>query len=116
MKGISAAAFSLLIMSIAPSPLCAKGDIVKVTIKGAGLTTPIEIHPNIGEFSVWVGPGVGGYSVEQTGYNAFIIEWSKGVITQPLAGLQHYEVSFYSGCRQGGNCRPSEPSLVYVVS
>ncbi|MBI3695089.1 MAG: hypothetical protein HY238_09675 [Acidobacteria bacterium] len=117
MKRTSAAVFSLLILSIVPSSLSAKGDIVKITIKGEGLTAPIEIYPNIGEFSVWVGPGVRVNGVEQTGgFNAFIIDWSKGVAAQLPTGLQHYEVSFYSGCRKGGNCRTSEPSIVYVVS
>ena len=116
MKATSAAAVILSAVFLAPSSLSAKGDIVKVTIQGADLTTPIEIYPNIGEFSVWVGPGTSGNGVEQTSrYNAFIVDWSKGVVAQPPAGLQHYEVSFYSGCRKFGNCRPSEPSIVYVV-
>jgi hypothetical protein len=118
MKATSAAAFSFLILSIVPSTLSAKGDIVKLTITGAGLPTPIEIYPNIGEFNVWVGPGTSTNGVERTdGFNAFIVDWSKGIVRQLPTGLQHHEVSFYTGCRKGeGPCRTAEPILAYVVT
>ncbi|HYM11855.1 MAG TPA: hypothetical protein VEU62_14055 [Bryobacterales bacterium] len=104
-------------MSLAPASLLAKGDIVKVTIKGTGLATPIEIYPNVGEFSVWVGPGTSTSGPQETGrFNPFIIDWPKGVVAQPPPGLQHCEVSFYAGCRRRENCRVSDPVLVYVVS
>jgi hypothetical protein len=45
-------------ISIVPAPLSAKGNTVKITIKGAGITTPLEItDPKIREFHVWAGPG-----------------------------------------------------------
>jgi hypothetical protein len=98
-------------ISIVPAPLSAKGNTVKITIKGAGITTPLEItDPKIREFHVWAGPG----AAETEG---FIIEWSKGVVAQPPTGLQHCEVSFYSGCQSNeSDCRAPEPHLVYVVS
>lgn len=116
MKGTSAAVFSLLMMSIVPTSLSAKGQTVKITIKGADLTTPLEItSPKVGEFGVWEGPGVHVNGVEQT--DGFIINWPKGIVAQIPSGLEHYEVSFYSGCQTGDfGCRTSEPSLVYVVS
>lgn len=112
----STVAFILLVMSIAPASLSAKGDIVKIKITGVGLTTPIEItDPKIKAFNIWAGPGVSPNGVEQT--EGFIIEWSKGVVAQLRTMLQRYEVSFYEGCEIGDpNCQNIEPSLVYVVS
>lgn len=111
MNAISAASLSLLMISIVPAPLSAKGNTVKITIKGAGLTTPLEItDPKIREFHVWAGPGAG----ETEG---FIIDWSKGVVAQPPTGLQHYEVSFYAGCQTSDwYCRTPVSYLAYVVS
>jgi hypothetical protein len=116
MKGTSATAFSLLMMSVMPASLSAKGSTVKITIKGADLTTPLEItDPKVGEFGVWPGPGVRVNGAEQT--EGFIIDWPRGIVGQLSNGLQHYEVSFYAGCPKGDfSCRTSEPSLVYVVS
>ncbi len=95
MKGTSAAAFGLLMMSVVPASLFAKGHTDKITIRGAGLTTPLEItDPEIGQFHVWAGPGVRAKGVEQT--EGFIINCSKGIIAERRTGLQHYEVSFYS--------------------
>ena len=109
MKVASAAAFSLLMMSVVPASLSAKGRTVKITIKGTDLTTPLEITDLKGEeFGVWTGPGVRVNGVEQT--EGFIIDWPKGIVGQIPNRLQHYEVSFYAGCRT------TEPSLVYVVS
>jgi len=63
---------------------------------------------------VWAGPGICVNGVEQT--EGFIIDWSKGVVGQLPAGLQQYEVSFYTGCRMNEyGCRSSNPSLVYVA-
>ncbi len=52
--------------------------------------------------------------IEQT--EGFIIQWSKGIVTERPKGLQRYEVSFYTGCDIGEwGCRSSKPSLSYVV-
>jgi len=114
MKGAFASVLTLLMLSI-PTPLSAKGATVKITIKGGDLATPIEItEPKIRDFEIWAGPGVYVNGIEQT--EGFIIQWSKGVVAELPNGLQHYEVSFYSGCDIGEwGCRTSEPSLSYVV-
>jgi hypothetical protein len=116
MKGSIALAFILSVVSLTVPSLCAKGDTVKIRIKGAGLSIPIDItDPKIKAFNVWAGPGVTVNGVEQT--EGFIVEWSKGVVAQLPTGLQHHEVSFYDGCETGDpNCRTGEPSLTYVVS
>ena len=115
MKGTSIVAFGLLIMSVMPASLFAKGHTVKITIEGVGLSTPLEMtDPEIGQFEVFAGPGTWGNGVE--GREGFIINWSNGIVRQLPAGLQQYEVSFYTGCRMNEyGCRSSNPSLVYVA-
>jgi len=114
MKGAFASVLTLLMMSM-PTPLCAKGATVKITIKGADLATPIEITDRkVRDFSVWAGPGVYVNGIEQT--EGFIIQWSKGIVAERPNGLQRYEVSFYTGCDIGEwGCRSSVPSLSYIV-
>jgi hypothetical protein len=114
---ISAAAISLLILSIAAAPLsAAHHPIVKIKLEGAGLTAPIEItEPGVEYFNVWAGPGVHVNGMEQT--EGFIIDWPKGIVEQPPTGHERYLVSFYSGCRAGNwECRtPGASALVYVA-
>ncbi len=106
-KRTSAVVLSILTMLIIPPPLSAKGDTAKITIKGAGLTTPIEItDAKIRDFRVWAGPGVRVNGIEQT--EGFVIDWSQGPVAERPSGLQHYEVSFYTKFPKEG--------LVYVVS
>jgi hypothetical protein len=106
-KRTSAAMLGLLAMSILPTSLSAKGDIVKITIKAPGRAAPIEItDSNIRAFHVWAGPGVRVNDFVQT--EGFIIDWAQGSVPQPAVELPKYEVSFYSSGRVNG--------LVYVVS
>ena len=114
MKRSFAGALTLLMMSV-PAPLYAKGATVKITIKGAGLATPIEITDRtVRGFSVYAGPGVFVNGIEET--EGFIIQWSKGIVAERPNGLQRYEVLFYEGCDIGEwGCRSGDPSLSYVV-
>jgi hypothetical protein len=116
----SVVAFGLLIISVVPASLFAKGRTLKITIKGAGLTAPLEITgPEIEQFAVWAGPGTwhGDAGMELVeGREGFIVDWSKGVVGERPTGLQHYEVSFYTGCTMDEfGCRSSAPSLSYLV-
>jgi hypothetical protein len=98
---------TLLATLVVPTPLAAKGPTLKISIKGDGLTTPIDLtDPSIRAFNVWEGPGTSVNGVEQT--EGFIIDWSKGIVAERPNELQHYEVSFYAN-HQGER-------LVYVVS
>jgi hypothetical protein len=103
----------LLVMLIAPAILTAKGDLVKITISGVGLATPIETtSPEIGLFNIFAGPGVRVNKVEQT--EGFIIDWSKGKAAQRQG--EHYEVTFWEGCRTISEyCHTTEQSIVYKV-
>jgi hypothetical protein len=107
---ITLALLTLLAMLSLPALSFAKEDIVRITIKGADLKTPIEItDPKVlVDFHPWTGPGT---SSSIPGFNpntpGFIIDWSQGPIAEPPKGLQHYEVSFYAKL-------PNE-RLIYVV-
>lgn len=100
----SAAALSLLILSLAPITF-AKGRTVKIAIKSEGITRDISAA-EVAQFGVWEGPGVTINRVEQT--EGFIIDWSKGIINAIPAGLQKYEVSFYA--------EGEPPALSYIVT
>jgi hypothetical protein len=109
---------SVLVSFALSIPLWAKGEMVLIEIKGGALAAPIKItDPKIEEFNVWAGPGVTNFDWA-TG-KGFIIDWTSRAIAQPAAGLQHFELSFYKGCRTPANdpnCLAEKPSLVYVVS
>ena len=94
----SLAILALLFSLTVSVPLWAKGDTVLIEVKGETLSTPIKItDPKIEGFTPWAGPGVNGARVPDA--EGFIVDWHSGVVTQHAAGLQHYEVSFYAGCR-----------------
>ena len=111
-------AYGFALVILISTPVFAKGYTVKITIEGAGLTTPLDITtPEVGEFAIWAGPGVfhGKYKDEET--EGFIIDWPKGIVAELPAGLQEYKVSFYTGCYESELfCRDSTPRLSYVVS
>ena len=110
----SAAVFGAVALFMVSAPLSAKGDMVLIEVKGGTLTTPVKITDSkIQEFTVWAGPGVNGAGLANA--DGFIIDWQRGVLAEPPAGLQDYEVSFYAGCRTDPGCMAEPPSLVYVV-
>jgi len=110
MKRVIASVLAFLVLVSIPTPLFAKGEIVKVTIKGADLKNLMEITDlkvlGDANVDVWAGPGVRVNGKEQT--EGFIIDWPQGVVAELPRGLQHYEVSFYA--------KSEEVRLVYVVS
>src|SRR5260370_19310186 len=92
MNALRAALFAL---SIIPVSLSAKGDMVRIEIKGANLAMPIEItDPRVKEFTPWAGPGVTINGIKQS--EGFIIDWPHDAIADRPKVLQHYEVSFYA--------------------
>ena len=103
---------------VASSLLWAKGDMVLIEIKGPDLRAAIKItDPKIEEFNIWAGPGTSS-SIRGEGTEGFIIDWKAGALAQPPAGLQHYRLDFYAGCRQrpdDPDCAAERPRLVYVV-
>jgi hypothetical protein len=113
--------FLTVLLSLAVSaPLSAKGEMVLIEVTGANLPTPIRItDPKIEAFSLWAGPGVNGARVPNA--EGFIVDWRAGVLSPRAAqltrGVQHYEISFYEGCRTSNDwCTQKQPRMVYVVS
>jgi hypothetical protein len=101
------------LLLVIPARLFAKGELVKITIKGAGLSTPIDItdFTPFRNLTVWAGPGTvsAGPGVDVNGKQqteGFIVDWPQAIAQLP-SGLQHYEVFFYA--------KLNEVSLVYVV-
>jgi len=83
-------ALAALLLFIQPSGLFAKGDTVRITIKGESLLRPIEIADDavIRQFNVWAGAGANAQSNE-----GFIVDWSRAVGELPK-GLRLYAVAF----------------------
>jgi hypothetical protein len=108
MKRLLLVSVTFLLLVI-PAQMFAKGQTVKITIKGADLKTPVEItDPQVlTNFQVWSGPGTSssspGFDPNASG---FIVDWSQAA-AEPPKGLQRYEVSFYAKM-------PNE-RLIYVV-
>lgn len=87
-----------LVVGGASTPLFAKGPIVRISIRGADLTAPIEITDfsslKAVDLNVWVGPGVTLNGEAQT--EGFIADWRQGAVKDRPAGLQRCEVRFYA--------------------
>src|SRR5713101_4826805 len=93
MKAINAL---ILVVSaiLIPAPVCAKGIITRITIKGANLAAPVEItDATIKDFTPWAGPGVTINGIKQA--EGFIIDWKQGPLSGRPRELQRFEVSFY---------------------
>jgi hypothetical protein len=76
--------------------LFAKGEMVRIVIRGEGLPKPIEIKDAtvMNRFQIYSGPGTSRDGVRETGTApTFIIDWPRGAVDEPK-GLRVYEVSF----------------------
>ncbi len=95
MRGTFAGLLAILALMILPMQLSAQRETVQITIKGEDLAVPIELTDPavIAGFRVWTGPGTS--TNEPQG---LIVDWSRGV-AEPRQGLQVYEVSFLTTCR-----------------
>lgn len=86
-----------------PVVLLAKGPTLKITIEGAGLSSPIEITDEsvLEQFQVWA--GAGNYSMDvKTGVitplaEGFIVDWKKGPVgeKQAILALPQFKISFH---------------------
>jgi hypothetical protein len=99
-KQVIAVLFSLVWV---PVILLAKGPTLKITIEGAGLSSPIEITDEsvLEKFQVWA--GAGNYVMDPHTRKVtpvtegFIVDWKKGPVgdKQPMMALPQYKVSFH---------------------
>jgi hypothetical protein len=126
----SAVALSLFAFLGVSSTLWAKAPTILIEVKGAGLTSPIEItSPEaLKKYTFFDGPGVGGGfgPTAMSGAIGSIIDWKSGFVAQPPAGRMHYEISVYwpphvrpdtLRFRDGQQlqCLTEKPCLVYVA-
>ena len=94
LKQIAVSSFAIALAGL----LCAKTQVMAVTISGGELPKPIEItEPNvIRSFDIWSGPG--NFKIEN-GVRIPIVQdgsilWSQGIVSEPPKGLSDYEISF----------------------
>jgi len=109
--------------------LWAKAPTILVEVKGAGLTSPIEItSPEaLRKYTFSPGPGPYGGSYDP----GSIIDWKSGFVfapdswgmarfpdgrcLQPPSRREHYAVFFYWPSRSRPQCFTEKPCLVYVL-
>ena len=114
MQRIVASLIFLLIVLGANTLVSAKGITTRVRIAGATLAEPVDLtEPGVlASANVWSGPGTFVNDVEAT--DGFIIDWASGVVTEPPATGQSFDVSFYVTDLNGAASRQPE-HLAYVV-
>src|SRR5262245_25733835 len=97
----------LAVVVLLSLPLAAKGPTLKITIKGSDLPKSIDITDPavLQQFNIWTGPGTSSNEAK-----SFIVDWSRGVVTDRLTGLRPYQILFYADHVSGTN----QPA--YVVS
>jgi hypothetical protein len=90
------------IAGLAASAACwAKGDIKKITIERVGIDAVVEItEPEVLDlFTIWSGPGVGGWDMAKTVPKpddaAFIVDWTKGIVSDAPSPALTYKVTLY---------------------
>ena len=103
MRGIWAALSAIAVMLVVAPCLSAKGNTIRIVIRGGDLAAPVQIADVsvAGRFHVWSGPGTS--SNEPQG---LIVDWSRGTAVPPR-NLPRYEISFVTTRRDPGT---------YVVS
>jgi hypothetical protein len=95
MRAIAAIATLLVV----PIHLGAKGETVRIVIRGGGLTSPIELKEEAitARFRVGTGPGTsrGSFDTRRVEEHepGLIVDWRRGVATPPKE-FHAYEVSF----------------------
>ncbi|MBV8841811.1 MAG: hypothetical protein JO307_03270 [Bryobacterales bacterium] len=117
MNRVRGATIRLLTLVAVTTPSWAKGDMVLIEIMGGHLPSTIMItDPKINDFNIWAGPGVNGVALNQA--EGFIINWTAGVASPSGRDAEHYQVSFYVGCRtipDDPKCLAEKAHLAYVV-
>ena len=83
-----------------------KGSITKIIVESPSLPTRIEIvDPEVlGRFTIWSGPGVGGWDMLKTVPKAddakFIVDWTQGIVSAQRSNSSRYLVRMYVEGRQ----------------
>jgi hypothetical protein len=89
------ATVAIVTLLVLPVGLGAKGDTVRIVVRGAGLTAPIELRDAAiaDRFRVGTGPGTSPARRVEDHQPGLIVDWPRGVATPPKE-LRAYEVSF----------------------
>lgn len=101
MNRLPLTAMGVLMLAVLSTPAWAKGTITKIVIEGQSLQSPIEIvDPEIlDKFTIWSGPGVGGWDMINTIPKAddprFIVDWTQGIVSDHPSGSRRYFVSIH---------------------
>lgn len=98
------ATIAALTISVLPAAAWPKGAISRIVIRGPGLDQPLEItDPDVlGRFTIWSGPGVGGWeeAYETPGFDdKTFADWRGGAVSERPAGMPSYEVAMYIEAR-----------------
>src|SRR5437016_451692 len=116
MKRVPVGFLTLLVLLGAPVYLAAKAEMLRIVIRGEGLSAPVEITDRAALDRFHMGHGPGNFRGEADGSyvpnyspQGFIIDWSKGAV-EPPKGQPVYEVSFVTS-RQN----PSTYIVHYVI-
>ena len=90
MRRVLLALAALVALLVIPAHLSAKGNTIRITIKGGNLAVPIEItDPAVAaRFHVWTGPGTSPNDPQ-----GLIVDWSRGIATPPK-NLPVYQILF----------------------
>jgi hypothetical protein len=103
------AALVTFLLLVIPAHLFAKGERVRITIKGADLKMPIETTDlkTLANFNVWTGPGTSWTGPDTSSKQAdrFIIDWSQGAVTDRPRDFHATK------CPCTRNCRMSDSSM-----
>ena len=106
MKRVLNLVLAVLALSLLTESAWSKGPIVKIVIEGGQLTQPLEItdSDSLDKFTIWSGPGVGGWDMATTippaGTPKFIADWTKGIATRPTCDSRLYQVRMFIGGRE----------------
>jgi hypothetical protein len=79
----------------------AKGDISKIAIAGNELGAPLDIVDPVilSRFSIWSGPGVGGWDMRTTMPGPddaqFIVDWTQGIVYSPGQDARRYRITMH---------------------
>jgi hypothetical protein len=92
---------ALIALALACTPAWGKGAITKIVLEGQTPQLALEIDDPaiLDRFTIWSGPGVGGWDMLRTIPKAedakFIVDWTQGIVTDPPRNALRYLVRMY---------------------
>jgi len=90
--------FTLLMVGGLPDVACAKGELVRIEVKGETLAASLAItdFEIVRKFFIWYGPGAGqAIGSEASLQPGSFLDWHEGIVVERPKGMKSYEVSFY---------------------